>query len=125
MARLIDEQLWETWRRRLSRYEQWSGTISAFCEREGVSTAAFFQWRRKLDGDLGGGETRSARRAGGATETPRFLPVRIAPAEPIEIELPNGVRVRVPGNSAGSLDAVLTAAARCLVAASSAETRAC
>ena len=57
MGRFIDEQLWEAWRRRLARYEQWSGTVAAFCLREDVSAVAFYQWRRKLDGDCAGRRT--------------------------------------------------------------------
>lgn len=95
--------------------------IAAFCEREGVSTAAFFQRRRKLGGDLGGGETLPARPAARLADA-WFLPVRIASAEPIEIEPPNGVRV--PGDAARTLDAVL-AAVHCAVAPSPAEARAC
>ena len=118
MGRQMDVSLWEAWWRRLARYEQWDGTVAAFCLREGVSTVAFYQWRRKLAGDVSG--ERSA-----SDEPPSFLPVRITAAERIEIELPNGVRVRVPGDAARTLDAVLMAAARCELVVERKEARAC
>lgn len=125
MGRQIDEQLWETWRRRVARYEQWAGTVAAFCLREGVSAVAFYQWRRKLAGDSRCGRSRASDERRGVEERPSFLAVRIAPAERIEIELPNGVRVLVPGDATRTLDAVLAAAARCERAAEAAEARAC
>ena len=126
MGRRIDEQLWEGRRRRLARYEQWSGTVAAFCVREGVSAVAFYQWRRKLDGQFAGGLARPAGELRTAEEAPRFLPVRIASAtEPVEIELPNSVRVRVTVDAGRTLDAVLAAAARCETIAERTEVRAC
>jgi hypothetical protein len=56
---------------------------------------------------------------------PRFLPVRIAAAEPVEIEFANGVRVRVPLGAAGTLEAVLAAAARCSATSSAEEAHGC
>jgi hypothetical protein len=66
-------------------------------------------------------------RGGGAVLdiVPRFLPVRIEGVEPVEIELPNGVRVRVPVGVGRSLEAVIAAAARCDVALGETEARAC
>ena len=125
MGRQIDEELWDAWRRRLARYQLWSGTVAAFCAREGVSAVAFYQWRRKLAGELAGGRSRATDERHVADERPNFLPVRIASAERIEIELPNGVRVRVPGDATRTLDAVLAAAARCELVAERMEARAC
>jgi hypothetical protein len=70
MGRQMDESLWEAWRRRLAGYEQWDGTVAAFCLREGVSTVAFYQWRRKLAGDVSGAESSDSRaeRVGRAAE---------------------------------------------------------
>lgn len=126
MGRQIDERLWESWRRRLARYEQWDGTVAAFSLREGVSAVAFYQWRRKLAGEgARGTPTRSTNERRESDERPSFLPVRIAPAERIEIELPNRVRVRVPGDVPRTLDAVLKVAARCELAVERTEARAC
>lgn len=113
MGRRTDERLWGEWRARLARYKQWTGTVAAFCAREGVNTVAFYQWRRKL------GSRRAVVQSShrnGADVAPRFLAVRIERAEPVEIELPNGVRVRVPDGAGRTLETVLAAAARCAVA---------
>ena len=116
----------EGWRRRLGRYEQWSGTVAAFCDREGVSAVAFYQWRRKLDGESAGGLTKPAGATRAPEEAPRFLPVRIASAtEPVEIELPNGVRVRMTVDAGRSLNTILAAAARCETIAERTEGGAC
>jgi hypothetical protein len=124
MGRLIDDRLWAAWRARLARYERWAGTVAAFCGREGVSAAVFYQRRRKLDN--GPRANRSPRcESANAGLTPRFLPVRIEPSEPVEIELPNGVRVRVPLGAGRTLEAVIAAAARCDVAAAAEEPGAC
>ena len=125
MGRSIDENLWNSWRQRLARYERWTGTVAAFCDREGVPLATFYQWRRKLG--VEGNMSRPAQRRGPAAPdvAPRFLPVRIEAPEPIEIDLPNGVRVRVPLGVARTLEGVLAAAARCDLGVSAEEARAC
>lgn len=69
MGRGIDVGVWADWRRRLSRFPQWQGTIAAFC-----------QWRRKF------ATTQAAERPGRAaavrvTSPPQFVPVRIASVE--------------------------------------------
>jgi transposase-like protein len=48
MARSINPVLWEQWRKRLQPRESSDGTVAEFCRREGVSQAAFYQWRKKL-----------------------------------------------------------------------------
>ena len=48
MTRLPNPQFVLDWRERLSRFDQSNLTIAAFCEREGCSTASFYQWRRRL-----------------------------------------------------------------------------
>ncbi len=124
MGRSIDENLWNSWRQRLARYERWAGTVAAFCDRERVPLATFYQWQRKLGVE---GDVSPARRRGPAAPdgAPRFLPVRIEAPEPIEIELPNGVRVRVPLGVSRTLEGVLAAAARCDLGAPDEEARAC
>jgi hypothetical protein len=51
--------------------------------------------------------------------------VRIETAEPVTIDFPNGVSVRVPVAAGRTLDAVLAAAARCELAPSRTEARGC
>jgi transposase-like protein len=124
MGRPIDENLWNAWRQRMARYERWSGTVAGFCAREGVSVVTFYQWRRKLEARSVTGDVRPEIRETTAV-APRFLPVRIATAKPVEIEFANGVRVRVPLGAARTLEAVLAAAARCYVGAAAEEARGC
>jgi hypothetical protein len=63
-------------------------TVVAFCEREGVSTASFYNWRRRLDD-----QDRSRE-----PDRPAFVPVTVAvrPSPWIEILLPTDVTIRVP-----------------------------
>jgi len=41
------------WRALLSRFSGSGLTVSAFCERESVSTASFHRWRERIQGDGG------------------------------------------------------------------------
>ena len=59
-----------------------------FCVREGVSAVAFYQLRRKPDGDFAGRLTERSGAVRPPEEAPRFLPVRIETGELVEIELP-------------------------------------
>ena len=36
------------WTEILKRYEKHEGTVSSFCEKEGVRVVSFYQWRKKL-----------------------------------------------------------------------------
>jgi len=71
------------WRGRIERQQASGLPISRFCEREGISTASFFAWRKRL-------ATASA---------PMFLPVSVV--EPvrqgpaIELERPDGTLLRI------------------------------
>ena len=84
MGRPIDEALWDEWRQRLIRYEQWNGSIASFCAREGIAVASFYLWRRKLEPP----GVRRGRTSSAAPEAPSanplFLPVRIEQPEVVE-----------------------------------------
>src|SRR5262245_44845769 len=103
MARGVDEAKWTAWRERLARYEQSGQTIAAFCGAEGVSAPAFFQWRRKLSAL----DRRGSTTLGGEStvEPPTFLPVRLDLAEAVEIELPNGARIRLSSRDLAAISA--------------------
>lgn len=45
--------MWKSWRDRLRRYQDTDLTVAAFCGWEGVSQAAFYVWRKKLQADSG------------------------------------------------------------------------
>lgn len=59
-----------------------------FCVRERVSAVAFYQLRRKLDGDFAGRLTKRSGAVRPPEEALRFLPVRIETGELVDIELP-------------------------------------
>ena len=104
MSRGRDEFLWTAWRERLDRFERSGLTVQAFCRREGVAVATYYQWRRKM--------------CDGAAQTaPRsFLPITLARSGPIggaervEIELPSGSIVRLSGGDADLLRVAIEAA---------------
>ena len=92
MARPKDLSLEHTWRRRLRRQAVSGLSIPEFCAREGVSTASFYAWRRRL-----------AAPPAVRPDTPLFVPLpfdlaprpeETAPSHGFEIELPYQVRLR-------------------------------
>src|SRR5262245_47424422 len=97
MARTPDLELRAAWRDRLRRQIDSGLTIAQFCAREGVSTATFHSWKRRL---------RLVELADTlpAPPTPAtFLPVTVRLAEPTRAEpppvladLPPGIRLRIP-----------------------------
>ena len=86
------------WRERLARFERGDLKVGEFCRREGVSEPSFYRWRKRLQ--QGG---RRAARGGqpdrmtaAVKEVGHFVPVEVTGLRAAEIELPNGVTVRVP-----------------------------
>ncbi len=93
MARPKDLGLEHTWRLRLRRQAASGLSIPEFCERDRVSTASFYAWRRRLAAPPG--TTPS--------DPPLFIPIRLDPTAPagdtppglgFEIELPHRIRLR-------------------------------
>jgi transposase len=50
-GRCPDHLTRQRWQQRLERFRRSGLTVSAFCESEGVSTASFYTWRRRLQSD--------------------------------------------------------------------------
>ena len=76
------------WQQRLDRFRTCGLTVADFCEREGISTASFYAWRRRF----------AAGPAPAAADAPRLVPVRLvtSPASaPVELLLPSGVVLRL------------------------------
>src|SRR5690242_13525113 len=76
------------WQQRLDRFRKSGVAVADFCEREGISTASFYAWRRRLQHDP----------APPAADAPRLVPVRLvtSPAgAPVELLLPSGVVLRL------------------------------
>ncbi len=97
MARTPDPKVHALWRDRIRRQEASGLTIDQFCTREGVARSKFHAWKRRLRlaDSAGPGSTLPARST--------FLPVTVRLLErvadqplPIEADLPNGIRLRIP-----------------------------
>ena len=103
MARRIDVRLQESWRRRLAGFRSDRETVSQFCRRAGISVAGYYYWRRRL--------AEGRRRAAAEPKRPdvrsgSFVELAVGVSGTVEVELPTGVRIRVP---ARSTDALVTA----------------
>jgi len=93
MSRYPDPQLARQWRERLDRFDRSEWTVAEFCQREGYSTASFYQWRRKL-------------RSVGPQVAPAFVPVQLDASDlqggvrrVVEIDLPGGAVVKLPAGA--------------------------
>jgi hypothetical protein len=78
----------QSWQQCLDRFQRSGLTVPAFCEREGVSPASFYVWRRRLQHDS----------PPPAADAPRLVPVRFVtpPASaPVELLLPSGCVLRL------------------------------
>jgi hypothetical protein len=86
-------------------------TVAEFCRREGVSNASFYRWRNRLEqrGREPGGVEQAGPGASGGDLPGRFLPVNVAGLNLVEIELPDGIKVRVPATDAGVLRTAILA----------------
>ena len=103
MARGTDPLKRRQWSARLSRYAQSRQTVAQFCEAEGVSTASFFQWKRKL------GPQARPKEPSETPATAKFHPVRVALADSsaaVTIRLPDGAVIEL-GDDARTIELVL------------------
>ena len=96
MVRNFDSSKAALWVERLKRFEASSLTVARFCAEEGYSTAAFYQWRRKLRKS-----SPSKRKTTTPSQSPpeRFRPLTIAitPTR-VGIHFPSGTRLEVAGD---------------------------
>ncbi len=111
MARSSDSGKAVAWRGRVGRFCGSGLTVVRFCEDEGVSTASFYRWRKRLAERQPPTRESGQRRAtatNGVDRESTFQPVRITRCEaPISIQLPGGVRVEVPAENLDAVRAVL------------------
>jgi hypothetical protein len=95
----------DLWIRRMQRFACCRLTVAAFCDRERVSMAAFYQWRRKLQTPAGPpAEQPVAPVSLIAKASPAlrgFIPVQLLQPAVVEVRLGNGVIVTLP---AGDLE---------------------
>ena len=103
MGRAADPELARWWRELIERADASSLTIIEFCRRHEVSTASYYNWRRKfLEAD------QECRELGARREPERdgdgaFLPVNVSETEvrseqclTVRIALPQGARIDIP-----------------------------
>ena len=93
------------WRARLARFEESGLTVVDFCLEEGVSTASFYDWRKRLaasrsetvaiDGDSSG-----------------FAAVRLFGSTRVLALLPGGTRLEIPSGDGQALRLVVEILAR-------------
>jgi hypothetical protein len=76
------------WQQRLDRFRTSGLTVADFCERESISTASFYAWRRRFQ----------ACPVPSDDDLPRLVPVHVVPAPanaPVELVLPSGCVLRI------------------------------
>ena len=131
------------WQERIRRFRRSGQTVAGFCAAEGVSTASFYQWRRRLAqrrptrSDAASRRTASSRRGVVSTSgrrasvrdgevpsdvagrTSAFQTVRVrAVVSAISVHLPGGARIDVPAEQLDALRAVVEEICRWPLAAS-------
>ena len=87
-GRRSDPATRQRWQQRIQRFCRTSLSVAAFCDREGISTASFYAWRRRLQHDP----------APPPTDNPSLVPVRLVtppPSAPVEVLLPSGLVLRL------------------------------
>ena len=87
------------WRALLSRFSTGGLSVAAFCEREAVSTASFYRWRR-LTGRHDGGETVAAPHPSafvdlGTLGTPPIAPNAVATPFDLHLDLGGGLSLHL------------------------------
>ena len=100
MVRGCDVAKARLWRERLARFDDGGMTISEFCGTEGVSTASFYAWRRKLA---------TLQQATPRKKKPSaFEPLTITAATTVVIRLPGGASIEVPAASQDALRTIVS-----------------
>jgi hypothetical protein len=102
MARPPDPKRRALWHDRIRRQESSGLTIAQFCAREPCAPAAFYKWRQRFR------LVDVPDRSQSLPIPSAFLPVTVRLVEqvpdamlPIEADLPNGVRLRIPTSNTG------------------------
>jgi len=124
MTRKVNLELREEWRQRIERQRQSGLTVAEFSQREGVSSATFYVWKRKLRDKSRSRSKRPARRQPAGTPAAGVGPVPQAPSDATFVQLPlapasmspwielvllEGTVIRVPQQNLAALQTVLHA----------------
>lgn len=109
MPRRPDPTVAHAWNDRLTRFQQQHQTVAEFCRLEGVSTASFYQWKKKLD--LAQPKTKQhaprKRQASFAT-----VQIKYPGTTNVVAELPGGTRLVLPADDPTVLHNLLATIAR-------------
>jgi hypothetical protein len=133
MGRKIDWEKRQEWEERLARREFSELTVAEFCEWEGVSVAAFYQWRKKLSGRPAGrrssvqgalpGHHDAGSRGMPLPNRNAFLPVHLTGSETIKDALaPARLALARPQTACSQLEIQLPGGVRIFVPMSDAGT---
>ena len=99
MVRGSDGDQLKLWRDRFGRCAKSELTIGEFCAREGIATATYYYWRKKLASSAG--RRKSAHR-------PVFQPVLVTPSlSALLVRLPGGAELEVPRENLEAVRAVV------------------
>jgi transposase-like protein len=114
MSRFPDPDLRAAWQRRLRAFDAHRGTVQQFCAQQGVSTAAFYQWRRKLAAQHPRAVPRTGKAVVSDREPPRFVPLTLVSDDAANsrssitsIHLAGGTRVEVAGDDLELIQTIL------------------
>lgn len=90
----LDEYL--EWQERLKNHKDSGLSIDVFCHQEDISRSTFHRWARALkDGIPESMIEEQAGREQAESGGGHFLPITIK-AAPVEVELPNGAKLKLP-----------------------------
>ena len=101
MARPADPRKSAAWQRRLQRFTASGTTVSKFCDRAGVSVAAFHYWRRRL------GQEQPERVSRPASQV--FQPVDLLSERAVVIRFAAGGVMEIPGDRPDLIQAAIAA----------------
>lgn len=94
------------WRERLLRFPQAGLTIEEFCRNEGISTASFYAWRKKLRDQ----PTAESFPRQSTPATPAFQPLQLiaTPTATLTVQFPCGIRIELPADQTQAIRTVMT-----------------
>ena len=105
MARSKSAEVWALWRDRLRRFQSSDLTVAAFCDWEGVSQAAFYVWRKKLQADSGLRSRKTVEKVSSRdASAPAFVQILPGMSRPhdtvaqVVMTLADGTRVEFPAS---------------------------
>jgi hypothetical protein len=102
----------EVWKQRIREFDQGTASVADFCQRLGVSTVTFYQWRQRLkpassaSAKVPKPAAKSARPRKAAANM-KFLPVQLLGQQNVEVQFPCGARVLVPSHDHEAIRTVL------------------